>query len=374
MSEKKRTILLVDNDKASLVEMASTLTEAGFRIFSASSLSEAMELAAKKEPSIIIAEIAVPDLDGLELQKVYFERFVFRLTPFIFLSSVNDPAIIVRGLENGAFDVLVKPVHPAVLKAKVRRWLEIREQIQLASYGGSFEGNQFARVLNFCRRRKLNGLLVVTSSTETVHLKLIKGEAEELASDPALMDRIYGMSRGRFWIMLQVSRELAGKVIRSVSALGSAQQRGFLSSLKVGGKLYEIQTELLVKPEPRIQSSVFIKGQLLDNQDDPIDLPITINDLESKILRLHRKVEAKVRKEGEARGKKAVREIIDGSLFETGFDAFEAGDYPKAIAVWSEALRKKPTSQFLTIHIQLARQRLGDTANQRAEKQGKIGL
>ncbi|MAG36542.1 MAG: two-component system response regulator [Dehalococcoidia bacterium] len=127
------SVLVVD-DEPGIVEIARVnLESAGYRVISAGSGEEALELMGREHPDLVILEIMLPEMDGWQvLEKI--ERLPDAAgTPVIFLSALAEDAEVLRGLEAGAIAYITKPFYPQDLVASVRINLqvfnsELREQ------------------------------------------------------------------------------------------------------------------------------------------------------------------------------------------------------------------------------------------------------
>jgi DNA-binding NarL/FixJ family response regulator len=116
-------ILVVDDDgaRAALVQ---ALQHLGWPVAEAATGERAIDVAERKRPAAVIAEVLLPGISGYELCRVLKDRYGVGL-PVIFVSARRThPADRVAGLLIGADDYLVKPVHPDELLVRVRRLIE----------------------------------------------------------------------------------------------------------------------------------------------------------------------------------------------------------------------------------------------------------
>ena len=107
-------ILIVDDDPAMLAQVCDALTIGGLEVTGVASAAAALAWARREIPELVLSDIVMPEQTGLELRQTYAREFPERGTPFVFLSSRDDAATIVAGLEAGADDYLVKPVDAVV--------------------------------------------------------------------------------------------------------------------------------------------------------------------------------------------------------------------------------------------------------------------
>jgi DNA-binding response OmpR family regulator len=116
-AERAMRVLVVDDDAPSRKMIGFLLREEGYTVFSAGSGPEALALLDKEMPDLVVLDVMMPGMDGLEVC-----RRIRRLAdlPIIFLSAKGEMADRVAGLDSGGDDYLPKPFEPAELLARVR--------------------------------------------------------------------------------------------------------------------------------------------------------------------------------------------------------------------------------------------------------------
>ena len=119
----KATILIVDDEEdiRELVEL--NLTQEGYGVLSCETGEQALELAGSKLPDLIILDLMLPGIDGLEVCKKLKSNIKTEDIPIVMLTAKGEEADIVTGLELGADDYVTKPFRGKVLVARVRRIL-----------------------------------------------------------------------------------------------------------------------------------------------------------------------------------------------------------------------------------------------------------
>ena len=115
--ERNMLILVVDDDPPSVKMISFLLREEGYDVITATNGAEALRLVDERAPDLIILDIMMPHIDGLEVCRRIRERSD---VPIIFLSAKGETADRVQGLDMGADDYLAKPFEPAELLARVR--------------------------------------------------------------------------------------------------------------------------------------------------------------------------------------------------------------------------------------------------------------
>jgi DNA-binding response OmpR family regulator len=112
-----KTVLIVD-DEARLVSLVETyLTQSGFHVVTAPNGREALSVAQRENPDLIILDIMMPEMDGYEFMRLYRAEHD---TPIILLTARVDSDEKVVGLESGADDYITKPFRPRELMARVK--------------------------------------------------------------------------------------------------------------------------------------------------------------------------------------------------------------------------------------------------------------
>ncbi len=112
-----KTILIVDDKLSTLRLLTDYLTETGFRTVTASNGREALYVARHEKPDLVLLDIMMPEMDGLEFMRHFRKE---RQTPVIMLTARVEETDKVVGLELGADDYVTKPFGMAELVARIR--------------------------------------------------------------------------------------------------------------------------------------------------------------------------------------------------------------------------------------------------------------
>lgn len=127
------TVLIVD-DEPDLVELiAYALSAEGFRVLTAADGAEGLAVAEAERPDLVVLDIMMPRMDGVELTERLRENAQLRLTPILMLTARSGEGDEIAGLEAGADDYLTKPVSPKRLAMRVRALLRRGEREEVAS-------------------------------------------------------------------------------------------------------------------------------------------------------------------------------------------------------------------------------------------------
>lgn len=116
-------ILIVDDEPDILDLLGYNLEQEGFEVRTATDGMEALEMAKKDVPDLVILDIMMPGMDGIEACKRFRQHARLRLTPIIMLTAKTDEEDEIQGLEAGADDYIPKPVSPNLLISRVEAML-----------------------------------------------------------------------------------------------------------------------------------------------------------------------------------------------------------------------------------------------------------
>jgi len=113
-------VLAVDDSPDSLAMINDTLEEEGFSVLIALEGRQAIKIAEKMRPDIILLDAIMPNLDGFETCHLLKQNPSLAEIPVIFMTGLTDTQSIVKGLEAGGVDYLSKPIKPQELIARMR--------------------------------------------------------------------------------------------------------------------------------------------------------------------------------------------------------------------------------------------------------------
>ena len=120
MSER---ILVADDDRVTARFLHSLLSEKGYDVAVAEDGEQALELVGTHHPDLILSDMVMPFVDGMDLLRVLRGDLRMSRIPVILLSLKDREADIVAGLEGGADDYVVKPFNARELLVRVRKLL-----------------------------------------------------------------------------------------------------------------------------------------------------------------------------------------------------------------------------------------------------------
>ncbi len=123
-----KTILVVDDEEDILELVRVSLEREGYRVLCAESGEKALSVARSENPDVMILDIMMPGIDGLEVAKEIKSSPQTKAIAIIMLSAKGEESDIITGLELGADDYVTKPFSPRILIARLRSVLRRKQQ------------------------------------------------------------------------------------------------------------------------------------------------------------------------------------------------------------------------------------------------------
>ncbi|HEY2189055.1 MAG TPA: response regulator, partial [Caldimonas sp.] len=120
-------ILVVDDNPTNIKILQTRLASAGYAIVTAADGEEALVAAREATPDLILLDVMMPKLDGIEVCKRLRADPDFPFTPIILVTALSESKDVIAGLEAGGDEYLTKPIDHGALLARVRSMLRIKE-------------------------------------------------------------------------------------------------------------------------------------------------------------------------------------------------------------------------------------------------------
>jgi len=218
-----KTILVVDDEKRLVSLVESYLTQEGYRVVTAHDGKEALTVAQRECPDLIVLDLMMPEMDGYEFMR---QHRAAQNTPIILLTARVDDEEKIIGLELGADDYVTKPFRPRELTARVRavlrragnaiptaqilqaadlsldrsaRTLKVRNrfvdltpsEFDILTALMSAPGRVFSRLdlLDIIQGVRYEGY----ERTIDTHIKNLRAKIETKARDPRYIETVYGV-------------------------------------------------------------------------------------------------------------------------------------------------------------------------------------
>jgi len=124
----KKSILIIEDEKDIQELVKYNLSKEGYPVLAADTGEEGMKVARGEVPGLILLDLMLPGLDGLEVCKILKNDGKTKHIPIVMLTAKGGESDIVTGLELGADDYITKPFSPRVLIARVRALMRREKQ------------------------------------------------------------------------------------------------------------------------------------------------------------------------------------------------------------------------------------------------------
>jgi two-component system alkaline phosphatase synthesis response regulator PhoP len=184
----KAKILVVDDDRKIVDLVQAYLERDGYRVLAAYDGLQALELARQKWPDLIVLDLMLPGLDGLDVCRIL--RGEGNKVPIIMLTAKTTEADKLVGLDLGADDYVTKPFSPRELVARVRAVLR---RVSEGEYEGPSEVRFGDLVVDFAGHEvQVRGETVHLTPTEFKLLEVLIKEPGRAFSRLELLDRVFG--------------------------------------------------------------------------------------------------------------------------------------------------------------------------------------
>lgn len=121
-------ILVVDDEEDILDLLSYNFSQEGYEVFKARDGQQAIEVAGKVKPDLIVLDIMMPKKDGVTACRELRSLAGFEDTPIVFLTARSEEYSEVAGFEAGADDYIYKPIKPRVLKSRIRALLRRKKK------------------------------------------------------------------------------------------------------------------------------------------------------------------------------------------------------------------------------------------------------
>jgi diguanylate cyclase (GGDEF)-like protein len=126
MEKPRRPLVLVVEDDATIQAVLKAVLSEECEVLSARTGADALQDATSCDPDLILLDVGLPDIDGLEVCRRLKTNTRLVAVPVIFLTSQSSPEAEIEGLTAGGIDYITKPVNPPILKARVHNHIELK--------------------------------------------------------------------------------------------------------------------------------------------------------------------------------------------------------------------------------------------------------
>lgn len=190
MKKKDIRILLVDDEPDILEILSYNLSEEGYDVFTAKNGVEAISKAKKKQPHLIILDVMMPEMDGIEACETIRNTAGLEDTIITFLTARSEDYSQVAGFDAGADDYITKPIKPKVLVSKVKALLRrLKEEDtstdEIVKVGNIIINREEYKIIN-------KGEELTLPRKEFELLALLTSKPNKVFKREDILDRVWG--------------------------------------------------------------------------------------------------------------------------------------------------------------------------------------
>ncbi len=190
MKKKDIKILLVDDEPDILEIVSYNLKAEGYRVFTAKNGREGVAQAKKKRPHLVILDVMMPEMDGIEACEQMRTTPSLENTIITFLTARGEDYSQVAGFEAGADDYITKPIKPKVLVSKVKALLrrlkeDGTEAEDIFKVGDIVINREEYKVIN-------KGVEIVLPRKEFELLALLTSKPNKVFRREVILDKVWG--------------------------------------------------------------------------------------------------------------------------------------------------------------------------------------
>ena len=211
-SQVKSRILVVDDISKNLQVLGTMLRNEGYHVMPATSGAQALERTRAQTPDLVLLDLMMPEMDGLEVCRRLKADPLTQPIPVIFLTASNEMEHLVKGFEVGAVDYVTKPFNPPELLARVRTHLELKHaRDTIVRYGQELsrlneEKNEFMGIAAHDLRNPLSAIKGYAEMVVEDGQALVQGAVSDIAASGQELQtngRRIGDTAGRMAEMVQ---------------------------------------------------------------------------------------------------------------------------------------------------------------------------
>ena len=190
MDKSKIKILLVDDEPDVLEVLSYNLSKIGYQIFTASDGSKAIDKAIEIKPQLIIMDVMMPNMDGIEACKIIRKNPEHNNTTIMFLTARGEDYSQVAAFDAGADDYVTKPIKPKILMSKVKSLLR-----RLVNLDLNEEPIQIGNLLIDRETYNVtyNNKLISLPKKEFELLFLLASKPEKVIKREKIMEKVWGL-------------------------------------------------------------------------------------------------------------------------------------------------------------------------------------
>ena len=188
--EKNKVVILLVDDEPDILEIVSyNLIEEGYEVVTAENGLKAIEIAKEKKPNLIILDVMMPEMDGIEACEKLRNLPELENTVITFLTARGEDYSQVAGFDAGADDYITKPIRPKVLVSKVgallRRFQKEVTSSDITKIGNLHINREEYKVIN-------NGKELLLPRKEFELLSLLVSKPGKVFKREDILQKVWG--------------------------------------------------------------------------------------------------------------------------------------------------------------------------------------
>jgi DNA-binding NarL/FixJ family response regulator len=194
----RRRILVIDDEPSARQVTCAQLLPEGYELRALASGAEALALLAEAPFDVVVCDVMMPGVDGVQVCRALKADRGWRHVPVILLTALSERGDVVRGLDAGADDFVTKPVDGAVLRARVRAFLRVRDAYLELQAGAEVDRRRAERVEAAgltAREREVLELLLLGRTHEDIAVVLGISERTSKFHQANLLEKLGAESR-----------------------------------------------------------------------------------------------------------------------------------------------------------------------------------
>lgn len=190
MKTKDIKILLVDDEPDILEIVSYNLSAEGYEVYTAKNGAEGVAKAKKKSPHLIIMDVMMPEMDGIEAVEQIRSTPGLEETIITFLTARGEDYSQVAGFDAGADDYITKPIKPKVLVSKVKALLrrikeDKKEMEDIVKVGNIVINREEYKIIN-------DGVEIILPRKEFELLSLLTSKPNKVFKREVILDKVWG--------------------------------------------------------------------------------------------------------------------------------------------------------------------------------------
>ena len=191
MKKEDIKILLVDDEPDILEILKYNLSSQGYQVYTAKNGADGVEKAKKKNPHLIILDVMMPEMDGIEACEIIRRTKGLENTIITFLTARGEDYSQVAGFDAGADDYITKPIKPKVLLSKIKALLrrlkedESMKQEEVMKVGHIVINREEYKVMN-------KGQEIILPRKEFELLALLASKPNKVFKREVILDKVWG--------------------------------------------------------------------------------------------------------------------------------------------------------------------------------------